>query len=224
VGSQTDRKPDFFSLGGDDRVTMKRTTPLPNITWTHPGIVQILDSIPVGAGSLLDVGCGRGIIGALCRIYRGMNRQVGTDGFASYVEFCREQRFYDEVIEHELDSGGLPFDTAEFDVVTCIEVIEHLTTEAGEALVTELERVGKTVILTTPTSFFEQESLDDNPLQHHRSHWRPGYFKRRGYKVTGAGGLKVFGRHVPWVSSAFAPFVRYAPDFSEIMLCKRTGP
>jgi len=44
--------------------------PEPDITWTHKGLPHILASIPADTKSLVDVGCGRGIIAALARIYR----------------------------------------------------------------------------------------------------------------------------------------------------------
>jgi SAM-dependent methyltransferase len=196
--------------------------PIPDVTWTHPGIVQILDAIPIAMRSLLDVGCGRGIIGALCRIYRGPERLVAIDGYAPYLEFCRRRGFYDELLERELENLPLPFRDHEFDVATCIEVIEHLERAAGLKLLAELERVAKVVIVTTPTSFFQQDEFDANPRQQHRSVWHPSEFRQRGYVVRGAGGLKILGRHVRLVSSAFAPAVRYLPSRAEFMLCRKS--
>jgi hypothetical protein len=60
---------------------------------------------------LVDLGCGRGIIGALCRIYRAPRRLVGIDAFEPYLAFCRQMRFYDEAIAVDLRAGreGNPF-------------------------------------------------------------------------------------------------------------------
>ena len=197
------------------------SVPQPQITWTHPGIGQILDNIPTGITSLLDVGCGRGIIGALCRIYRGAGRMVGIDGFQPYLDFCAQHRLYDELQLRALEDLPLPFSDLEFDAVTCIEVIEHLPKGMGHRLLDELERVGRTVIVTTPTTYFHQDGFDGNPLQEHRSAWSVSDFEQRGYVVRGAGGLKLLGRHVKYVSAAFAPLSRYAPRWSEVILCKR---
>ena len=193
----------------------------PQITWTHPGLPQILDAIPKNIESLLDVGCGRGIIGALSRIYRGPRRLVGVDGYKPYLEFCNEHRFYDELLDRKLEQLPLPFGDREFQVVTCIEVIEHLRRDSAVALLAELERVGETVIVTTPSQFFEQDELDENPLQQHRSAWSVRDFRERGYQVRGTGGLRILGRHVKFVSAALAPWARMAPGMSDIMLCKR---
>ena len=40
---------------------------MPEITWTHPFVYQLLKIIPTNTNTLVDVGCGRGIIGALMR-------------------------------------------------------------------------------------------------------------------------------------------------------------
>lgn len=195
----------------------------PETTWTHPGVRQILDAIPVGAHSVLDVGCGRGLIGALCRIYRGPSRLVGIDGYRPYLEFCARHNFYDELLERRLEDVPLPFAEREFDVATCIEVIEHLDRPDGERLISELERVARTVVISTPTTYFEQHELDGNDLQRHRSVWAVRDFRRRGYAVQGAGGLKVLGRNVRFVSAAFAPMVRFVPSLSQVILCSRTS-
>lgn len=191
------------------------------ITWTHPGVAHILDAIPTEAHSLLDVGCGRGLIGALCRIYRTMDLQVGIDGYAPALELGRRHRFYDESIELELTRGALPFDDASFDVVTCIEVIEHLERDDGLRLLDELERVGRCVVVSTPNGWLEQDELEGNALQRHRSAWRVRDFTSRGYTVRGIGGMRVLGAHRRFISSALGPLTLYLPTLSELLLSRK---
>ena len=193
-----------------------------SITWTHPGIARVLDAIPPDTRTLLDVGCGRGIVGALCRIYRECERLVGVDGHAPSLELCRRHSFYDELLELDLTAASLPFGEGEFDVVSCVEVIEHLPRETGEALLSDLERIGKRVVVTTPNGFLDQAELDDNPYQRHLSAWTVRDFRRRGYSVYGVGGMRVFGGHRRYVSSALGPVTRYVPSLSELLLCVRT--
>lgn len=194
---------------------------MPEITWTHPGLPRILDAIPVGVSSLLDVGCGPGIVGALCRVYRDADRTVGVDAFDPYLERVRRHHLYDELVKWRLEDVPLPFADGEFDVATCIEVIEHLPREAGERLLDELERVAGRVVVTTPNWFFDQEELDHNPLQRHRSLWRERDFMRRGYAVTGVGGMKVLGRRVPVLSTLLGPATLRVPRLSTLILCVR---
>src|SRR2546427_5434390 len=106
----------------------------PEITWTHPGLVRILAAIPVSTSSLLDVGSGRGLVGALCRIYRRLSRSVAVDIYAPYLQFCRGQRTYDDTVRADIEHSGLPFRSGTFDIATCIEVIEHLDQESGRRL------------------------------------------------------------------------------------------
>ena len=192
------------------------------ITWTHPGIARILDAIPPSTRTLLDVGCGRGIIGALCRIYRTCERLVGVDGHSPSLDHCRRHSLYDELMERDLTDDLLPFADEEFDVVSCVEVVEHLSRAAGEALLSELERIGKLVVVSTPNGFLDQGELDDNPYQRHLSGWTARDFRRRGYRVYGVGGMRVWGRHRRYISSAFAPLTRVVPSLSELLLCVRT--
>jgi len=192
---------------------------MPDITWTHPALPRILDMIPKEMKSLVDIGCGRGIIGPLCRIYREPTRLVGIDVYEPYLEFCKHFKFYDELVHWNLENLPLPFKDKEFEVVTCIEVIEHLSRDAGEKLMDEMERIGQRVIITTPNHFFKQAEYDHNPSQKHVSLWTVRDFRKRNYAVYGIGGMKVFGRTVRYISTAFEPMTKYMPSFSSLLLC-----
>lgn len=219
---------------------------VPNVTWTHRALPSILDAIPVSCESLLDIGCGRGIIGAMCRIYRGANRLVGVDGFDPYLEFCRNAGFYDYTVLRDLNQVPLPFDTKEFEVATCTEVIEHLSEDAGQKLLDELERIASRVIVTTPNVRFEQDEYDGNSFQRHLSYWPPTAFRKRGYRVYGTGSLNAGYRlrgmvervtqhstnsSLPvsvrgcarYISEALGPLTRRLPELSTSLLCVREG-
>ena len=116
-----------------------------DIGWTHPSLPTILDTIPKDVKSLIDVGCGRGIIGAMCRIYRDASRLVGIEVYQPYVKFLKDMNFYDEVHSLDLQKTPLPYKDKEFNVATCIEVIEHMTKDKGIELLDELERIAKAV-------------------------------------------------------------------------------
>jgi len=192
---------------------------MPDITWTHPALPHILNAIPKNTKLLVDIGCGRGIIGALCRIYREPERLVGLDVYEPYLEFCKHFRFYDELICQNLERLPLPFKDKEFDVATCIEVIEHVSRDNGEKLLDEIERIAKCAIITTPNCFFEQAEFDHNQHQKHRSFWTVRDFRKRKYTVFGIGGMKVFGRTVRYISTALGPATKYTPSLSSMILC-----
>jgi hypothetical protein len=223
---------------------MRTETRIPDTTWTHSALPKILDAIPIDCRSLVDVGCGRGIIGALCRVYRAPERLVGIDGFEPYIDFCRRMNFYDEMDLLELKNLPLRFKTREFHVATCIEVIEHLPKDGGEALLDELERIAPVIILTTPGIYFDQDEYDGNPFQKHLSYWKANEFRQRGYLVYGVGALntghairrimgKVFGPSLTMatdksiggparrISEALGPLTRPWPRLSSKLLCIR---
>ncbi len=138
---------------------------MPEVTWTHPWLYDILKLIPINVKSLIDIGCGRGIIGAIVRIYREPTRLVGIDIFRPYLDFCHKMNVYDELYERDLRKTHLPFDEKEFDVAACIEVIEHIPKENGLKLLKELERIAKTVIVSAPKVFFVKRLTMTTPFK-----------------------------------------------------------
>jgi 2-polyprenyl-3-methyl-5-hydroxy-6-metoxy-1,4-benzoquinol methylase len=168
-------------------------------TWTRPFLHELLEEIPKNVESLVDVGCGRGIVGALMRIYRTPSRLVGVDVFQDYIDFCKRYCFYDELHCLDLRQTPLPFQDGEFDVAACIETIEHLPRRSGERLLEELSRISDTVIVSTPSSFFRQPKshVASNPFQAHISKWTVEDFRSRGYDVKGVGELAVHKLAIP---------------------------
>ena len=100
-------------------------------TWTRRFLHKLLEEIPKDVESLIDVGCGRGIVGAMTRICRTPERLVGVDIFQDYIDFCKKFSIYDELHRLDLRKTLLPFRNSEFSVATCIETIEHLPKKAG---------------------------------------------------------------------------------------------
>ena len=154
-------------------------------TWTRPFLHELLEEIPKDVVSLIDVGCGRGIVGAMTRIYRSPRRLVGVDIFQEHIDFCEKYTIYDELHRLDLRQTPLPFHDREFSVATCIETIEHLSKRHGEQLLEELRRIADIVIVSTPSSFFRQPKnhIAHNPFQAHVSKWTVDDFKKRGYSI-----------------------------------------
>jgi ubiquinone/menaquinone biosynthesis C-methylase UbiE len=188
-----------------------------DVTWTHSFLRELLHQIPVETNSLLDVGCGRGIIGALMRIYRSPRIVVGADIFDNYLAFCEKMGFYDKVIKHDL-RNRLPFQDKEFEVSTCVEVIEHLDKDYGISVLSELERVSESVIVTAPTKFFPQRAYDGNVFQKHVCGWSAKELEKRGYTVLGVGKFLFFGKEIKYLSFLLSSFSYKLPRFSSTIL------
>ena len=173
------------------------------ITWTHPFLYEVLAYIPLETSTLIDVGCGKGIIGALMRMYRCPKRLVAIDAFKPYLDFCKKHNLYDEFLQFDLTNLPLPFNNMEFDVATCIEVIEHLPKKLGFKLLEELERIAKKVVVTTPSIFFAQKFYNNNPHQAHLSVWTSKEFSCRGYKVQIFGKIEAINIKYLYPSESF---------------------
>lgn len=151
--------------------------------------------IPLITGeSVLDVACGYGRWGSL--IYfnyheAGMKqppRVDGLDAFAENVAFCKRHPCYSRVWEQVLPS---PLD-GQWDTVLACEFIEHLPEEQLDEVVTLLEGVArKRIIFTTPNMpalrVGHDTMLGFNAYEAHLSYVRRSWFKKRGYRVRGAG-------------------------------------
>ena len=95
---------------------------------------------------LLDAGCGEGhAVGPLRAL--GPIRYTGVDANPACIAWCRDR--HPELPFAEASVLALPFENAAFDVVVCMEVLEHL--DAPAAAVSELARVARRgVVITVP--------------------------------------------------------------------------
>jgi SAM-dependent methyltransferase len=98
-------------------------------------------AVALGAGTVLDFGCGKGEVVALLRS-RGVEA-FGADVFWGGMDWGEGQ--HHELLEagfvREIEDGRLPFEDATFDVIVSDQVFEHV--ENFEQSVAELVRVLK---------------------------------------------------------------------------------
>ncbi len=108
------------------------------------GRLQAMSKLLVGlSGSLLDVSCGRGeLLTAAEQLGFGPVR--GTEAVPA---LCDGER----VVEAQIHA--LPFAPASFDVVTCVDVIEHILEPDIEAGLRELERVTKGTLIIAAADY-----------------------------------------------------------------------
>jgi SAM-dependent methyltransferase len=152
---------------------------------------EVLDRLPRDIESLIDVGCGYGFLSYVVRAqYPKVRNLVGIELYRPYVERLSKQHVFDSILMHDLCRMPLPYADEEFDAAICVDVIEHLPKIDGLALLIEMERIAKRVVVTTPRIWGENEqsTADGNELQRHKSLWKPSDFRKRGYKVRGTQG------------------------------------
>ena len=142
---------------------------------------------------MLDVGCGKGKWGFLARLNAQFlvkeppEEIVGCDVFLPYLRFVNGLG----VVYNALvlcDARSLPFRSKVFDIVLVAELLEHLSKEDGEKVLTESERVArKRIILTTPQYPLPQATIDNNVYQQHLSRYTAKELQKRGFTVQGIG-------------------------------------
>ena len=134
----------------------------------------------------------------------------------------------------QADMMQLPFANGSYDVVTALDVIEHLPKDRGSVLLAELERVCRShLVVMTPYGFVEQPPGPGQPWMEHLSGWWPDDFRALGYEVRGTGGVR-FARGAysafRWgplgkaVGLATVPMARHLPATAyHIVAIKRAG-
>lgn len=106
--------------------------------------------LPANYARHLDIGCGPGtFIGTL----GGGARSTGVDLADSQIQYAQREYGTDNHDFQCMPAGKFHFDEGAFDVVTIIELIEHLHVDIIENLLSEALRVlspGGKLIITTP--------------------------------------------------------------------------
>lgn len=159
--------------------------PISDYSQISPILSQI---VALNPKSILDVGCGLGIYGALCRVYlEGENlydranvtwnkkenwktRIDCIEGFQKYITDLHKL-VYNEIFISDAIKTVESFSDNAYDLVLAIDIIEHFKKEEGISFIKTLQRIGKNVIIATPSRFVDQVVIE-NPLEDHLSFWQ----------------------------------------------------
>ncbi len=152
---------------------------------TLPFLFYWLNRVPGNLHSALDLGAGRGVVGAMLQTYREPAKLDAIEIHEPYAQFA--SRFYTSMTIGNAVEKIAALPAQSYDIVTCFEMIEHLSKDQGLVLLKEMERVGKFVFVSTPSTFFPQPEYDNNVHQVHLSLWTARDFRSRGYSVRGFG-------------------------------------
>jgi len=143
---------------------------------------KIMEYVPENR-KVLDLGCGCGapFAGKYFKLL------VGVDIFRKRFSMPE----YDLVLYHDIRDLEM-FQTNSFDVVTIIDVIEHLEKEEGIRLLKEVERIAmEKIIIFTPEKWDNNKSNTENPAcwsygnkyNLHKSLWTRREFYKNGYTI-----------------------------------------
>ena len=132
---------------------------------------------------MLDVGCGFGLWGFLCREcldawYGRISRaqwQTRIDGievFEPYIQ-AHQRALYSNILVEDVREAVKHID--EYELIIAGDVIEHLDKPAGEAVVEALyNKAGKALLINIPLGeSWDHPEAYGNPAKLHRSHWQP---------------------------------------------------
>ena len=132
-----------------------------------PTFPRLLSDLLEGAGSVLDLGCGKR---SPLRMVQGLDRTVGVDLFPPYLLESKSQEIHEDYLRADILS--LQLKPKIFDAVISLNVLEHLTKVQGRRLIHRMEDwARRRVILYTSNGFCEQAPYDENPQQEHVSGW-----------------------------------------------------
>lgn len=172
-------------------VKMKKETLLEkimiNIPFSYLGLFRRSLGNPK---TILDLGCGDGTF--MAALTKGKKYKiVGVDIFEDVVNRAKALGIYDLVIKGDVvgESKKMVQQKKHFDTIFCCQLIEHMSQEEGERLLSILDQLAtERIVIATPRGLVEAEDLSGhNPHRHHISGWTIEAFAKRGYTVYGLG-------------------------------------
>ena len=138
--------------------------------------------------TVLELGCGSG--SPVLRAGYGP-KTTAMEIYPSYVAQHNAKKDYKICFVNDILKWQYP--AKQYDAVVAFDVLEHLDKQAIDNfdLFDKMERCArKKVILFTPNGFTENDEVDGDPYQKHKSAWEPSDFTKRGYTVVGATGSR----------------------------------
>jgi 2-polyprenyl-3-methyl-5-hydroxy-6-metoxy-1,4-benzoquinol methylase len=124
------------------------------VAWSHGSRFRLAQRLaaPARGGRLLDYGCGDGTFIALT--HGTFSHAVGADVDAAQIADCRQRLGSLEHVEFVLTTALEPPDhTRAYDLVTCMETLEHCTDAERERVIGELARLcapGGRIVISVP--------------------------------------------------------------------------
>jgi 2-polyprenyl-3-methyl-5-hydroxy-6-metoxy-1,4-benzoquinol methylase len=126
---------------------------------------EVIEAIPEGCGTILDVGCGKGTLGRWLK-EQGVKTVYGAELFPAAGEEARQ--WLDDVAVGNIEQLALPWREGSVDCIICADVLEH--TADPWAVVAKLKKLlapGGCIIASIPNVAFHR-----NLRKMMRGEWR----------------------------------------------------
>jgi len=194
-----------------------------------------MDTSRRGPWHVLDLGCGWGAP----MLFLNRHKRFKTLGIDSHIPFlnqCTRNRSHTVVQRGDIRWYASQYPDGCFDIVMCLQTLEHLDRDDGEKLVKDMIRVArKQVIITTDVGEFVQSAYEDNPDLEHKYVWSVEELKAFGFCVYGMGvrgwgGETGISRNIPepfrWfigttLQVALGWLMYLRPQWANAVLCVR---
>jgi methionine biosynthesis protein MetW len=115
----------------------------------------VYDTIRNKKGKILDLGCGEGFLGSLCK---NTHRWTGIEFDSGSVKRAKKKGL--QVKQYDLNKGKIPFKSEQFDIVVASDVLEHII--YSQKILQEIKRVlkdGGLAIISLPNDFHIKSRL-----------------------------------------------------------------
>lgn len=112
-------------------------------------------------GSVLDVGCGTGLVGQALASF-GVRVVHGTDLSTVSLRSATDRGVYRSLTQHDFNASRIPFDDSTFDGVVCVGVMSYAIDPMS--LVREFARVvrgGGLLVFTHRTDLWDEQGTEE---------------------------------------------------------------
>jgi 2-polyprenyl-3-methyl-5-hydroxy-6-metoxy-1,4-benzoquinol methylase len=162
-------------------------------------IKRLVESLDIYKGSLLDIGCGGGILTESLAHYYPKMKIFGCDISKNAIRYAKKYG-HDKVRYSSYDGVILPYKKNTFDACTCFDVMEHIPDEKN--FLEEVKRVlkpGGKFFLVVPceaekftfTWFFQKVNIFSDLTYYHWGHVHPEFTHEGIISLLSTYGLRV---------------------------------
>jgi 2-polyprenyl-3-methyl-5-hydroxy-6-metoxy-1,4-benzoquinol methylase len=143
----------------------------------------------ISPNSILDVGCGNGKYGFLCKellTYWLGKKEIKINAIEVFKAYIgpMQREIYDDIYGGEAVAWLKRMEDKEYDLILAIDILEHFEKADGYEFLSQLKRVGKHVIISTPKTPSKQGPVFGNSYEEHKSKWLPSEMGAKRENVT----------------------------------------